>query len=266
MSLLQEVFQITQTDSLLGASKCLASGFRCVKERATTLEDLVAAAGVAGVSIRWEREAPFEGRYLSSKGREEITLVRSANPERLRFTLAHELGHMLVSRLLGREMAPKYRSATLRMQVAEEERLANAIAAEILMPANRFGRFFVVDGVTFESLEKARRFFQTSFSAALRRVSEVARRRLMILNVIPAHIFDPEENCIVDDATIISPDEGPKMVREQICIVSAPTFTEIKRARRVDLVIKSPLGLTRSIFDVRTSKTPCQNADLLAAL
>jgi hypothetical protein len=71
---------------------------------------------------------------LPGRNGHTILIKRTSSGRRRRFSIAHELGHILL-----RARATKFRGGN-RERAAQEERLCDEIAAELLMPETLFGR------------------------------------------------------------------------------------------------------------------------------
>ena len=99
-------------------------------------------AHIAGAKLRFE---PFEGRIsgMVNRSPDGSTLigVNSSHPEtRQRFTIAHELGHMLLHKdeqfHVDESASIRFRDEESRLATKSEEIEANQFAAELLMPAS----------------------------------------------------------------------------------------------------------------------------------
>jgi Zn-dependent peptidase ImmA (M78 family) len=99
-------------------------------------------AHVAGAKIQFE---PFEGRisgmvHRSPDGSTIIGVNSSHAETRQRFTIAHELGHMLLHKdekfHVDESASIRFRDEESSLATKSEEIEANQFAAELLMPAN----------------------------------------------------------------------------------------------------------------------------------
>ena len=77
---------------------------------------------------------------LSDTGEFNICYRVDRPHQRVRFTIAHEIGHILLAKFSG---MPLTRRASNPTSEYKEERLANRIAAELLMPKKEFLRCFL---------------------------------------------------------------------------------------------------------------------------
>lgn len=95
-----------------------------VKDYATLLYKPIPIQGVDGVSLN-----------IKTPGKTPMVIVNSSLPlKRQRFTLAHELGHLIIPWHLGTIVDDIYTDAYKNYSYQELEQEANRFAAEILMP------------------------------------------------------------------------------------------------------------------------------------
>ena len=125
----------------------------------------------------------FEGALLKDPANPRWGIFYNTNiphPGRIRFTLAHELGHyMLHRREAGLEGFECGSGDMLRYDtgyaVREEE--ANAFAAALLMPAHDFRRQVEHEGFSFDLLEHCADRYGVSLTSAVLRWLDVTPRR-----------------------------------------------------------------------------------------
>lgn len=133
------------------------------------VEDIARQMGVVEIS---NREMVGDG-YLArrSDGGLAIRLKSGVSHSRRRFTIAHEVAHIIIAKVAGEELTcPVMRGVD---RSAEQERLADMIAAEILMPSWAVRTLFDSSSPSVRVLMELRQMFQVSLSALLRRVTEV---------------------------------------------------------------------------------------------
>ncbi|MCZ7459189.1 ImmA/IrrE family metallo-endopeptidase [Streptomyces sp. WMMC940] len=111
------------------------------------VEQLAADHG-ALVSASPFRDGDVSGMLLRREGQPPVIGVNGAHPERRqRFTIAHELGHLLLHPgreiVLDRPVRVNLRDKTSSMATDQEEIEANAFAASLLMPAEMVRRELV---------------------------------------------------------------------------------------------------------------------------
>lgn len=169
------------------------------------------------ICLRLENDTTFEGRFcLSPERGAEITIRKSdyeANNKqrRVRFTIAHEIGHWIIHEAIGSTRASLFRSPLLSTEEeCEEERIADLLAAELLMPL-RAMRHFASHPYCHSIIYEGLRAFNVSKLAFMRRYADTADKSVVSINVLPKKFKDPFGGCFVDDAWVVEP---PKRLRE----------------------------------------------------
>ena len=107
-----------------------------------------------------------------------VVINENAPHPRQRYSLAHELGHIMLletdSSALRPTRATRYRSSNSATQAKKtEERLCDAIAAELLMPEEIFTREVEKSGRSLEHLPRLANAFDTSLTATAIRYWEL---------------------------------------------------------------------------------------------
>jgi Zn-dependent peptidase ImmA (M78 family) len=134
-------------------------------------------AAELGIPVH-DRETPGVDGYVEHvDGKPTIVLNPAAPPARKRFTLAHELGHVMLMRETRRLQLDfrRYRSGVPKPPSKPdpmEEWLCNLFAAELLMPVVDMRLFWQARVVAPSTLKECAGFFQVSLSAACRRAVE----------------------------------------------------------------------------------------------
>lgn len=103
------------------------------RDRAFDLEQVLEEMEI-DVVRDWPQGTPGEAMSLDLDDREVILADPSMGSRRFRFTLAHELGHLLLSH----GAAPCSTSAIHGRSADPQEQDANAFASELLMPSRQF--------------------------------------------------------------------------------------------------------------------------------
>ncbi len=138
---------------------------RCISER-------------LGVRKVYFDDMPYEGLLFpsSTDSSYEIAINQWAPKSRQRFTLAHELGHIVLHKLLPETRQYEQRTVLTPLGSEAEEIICDAIAAEILMPMSK-ARYAIndCDDALMATLKLASKF-EVSISAAAFRVREVSSR------------------------------------------------------------------------------------------
>ncbi len=123
------------------------------------IENLTDYCERAGILVIWcELEKGIDGVTMSVRDLPPcIFLNQSAPPDRMRFSLAHELGHVIMHRVPTDHI--------------EEE--ANAFAGELLVPEKQFRRSLIGQRVTLEWLARQKAYWHTSMAFLLYRAGAV---------------------------------------------------------------------------------------------
>jgi hypothetical protein len=129
------------------------------------LHDLAAALGVAEI-----RQASMveDGRLERDGGRTVIYLREETGPQRQRFTLAHELAHLILA-----EPDRDFVAHRREVYFSSEERFCDQFAASLLMPRHWVQREFHQAPVRLGVARNMANQAQTSLSACLVRLREV---------------------------------------------------------------------------------------------
>jgi hypothetical protein len=154
---------------------CHALGFEGRKRRPKV--DVYELAERAGAEARIEHGLHEDGRVEDSPLHTRILLWSSPAETRRRFTLGHELGHLVLSdprvfRMVQLELGGKW------LQV---ERLCDAFSAELLMPRLWVARRYVDSEEGFDVLRDLTHEASVSFSAGFIHLASVLRWRASLL-------------------------------------------------------------------------------------
>ena len=126
------------------------------------LENLAKALGVSAIV---EERLPFDGGVFSEGIELTIKINSDTIPARRRFTLAHELAHLIIS-------AGKARSARRCLKSDPLEKACDCIAAELLMPLDE-ARGFLEKRTSMGALLSFSDRFNVSLYAASVRIKEL---------------------------------------------------------------------------------------------
>ena len=151
------------------------------------LEALDSSVNLEGLAKKWgvkaieEHALSSEGLILPTRGGYKIIINEEAIPTRRRFSLAHELGHLLLHKSGISDLAsPKGKQRGSLGSDWDEERLCDQIAAEILMPKMVFYEDGWMEGWSLKSLRTLASMYKTSLSAtAVRMVDLMPEEALM---------------------------------------------------------------------------------------
>lgn len=154
------------------------------------LPDLNIIAKNEGISIIYDHyDRSFEGMTICSNGQFfihiDLDLVKDQNSGRNRFTLAHELGHVLIDEhrvgLLSHNLEPHSSDYLLGNNDKLIELEADYFASALLMPEDIFrkkaGDFS--NPFSFETIKKLSSYFNTSILATLLRFSEIGSEAVL---------------------------------------------------------------------------------------
>lgn len=156
----------------------------------TALNSLIPRSSLAAIPVNVETAARYVGieRIVDSElsncdgllsatpsGSYVATLATGQTNLRRRFTLAHEIGHAVVYRSIGRigdiSTATELRCRPETVDGQDEERLCDILATELLMPRDRFVEVMEDSGVCATTVPVIARQFGVSLQAASRRIA-----------------------------------------------------------------------------------------------
>jgi Zn-dependent peptidase ImmA (M78 family) len=142
------------------AVQALVHRFRTGNE---SLEDIARQNGVERIITE---PLPFDGGVYNLNGERLIKLNSLAAPVRQRFTLAHEVGHLILENLLN---TPPECTTDIHL-----ERACDAIAVELLMPINEVTKLAREIGTQSpEKLGKVAKHFGVSLRTAAQRLYDL---------------------------------------------------------------------------------------------
>jgi Zn-dependent peptidase ImmA (M78 family) len=220
------------------------------------------------VSITRKDTVGFEGRFTwDLDGNEEIVISRNLSGRRFRFTLAHELGHLLLKRFSDSEDGGDRFSTPgfpRQRDMAGEERVANLIAAEILLPFNAVVDLLRQRRLTLSLIGELSERFDVNQNAAMRRVADLLDISLVRVSVVPNRFCNLESPAIVDDAMICLPQQRVLYQQSGVRILRRIPFSKIVSSRSVRLGLICSCGRMNADFDVSYWSSPIPNAALFA--
>lgn len=104
-----------------------------------------------------------------------VRLRQGRGQQRQRFTLAHELAHVALSRP---QSGPYHRAP---FASSEEERLCDLVAGALLLPADRVEDAFPPGPVTLQTLRAHSESAMVSLAACVLRINQLTRRQLCLI-------------------------------------------------------------------------------------
>lgn len=124
------------------------------------------------IIIEYESTEKFDGvSFWSDKGNPIIIINKTFSNDRKRFTLAHELGHILMHNFA----IPDHR---------DKEKEANQFASEFLMPAESIKH--TLKNLKISSLAEIKRYWLTSMASIIRRAKDlnyIDKDKYLYLNI-----------------------------------------------------------------------------------
>ncbi|SDE11508.1 helix-turn-helix domain-containing protein [Niabella drilacis] len=171
-------------------------------EPVTNIYNLLERNGI--IIIEHDASEKFDGvSFVSDKGYKLIILNKNFSNDRKRFTLSHELGHLLLH-IIDNPILPLYRED-------KKESEANEFASSFLMP-----RDVIIDSLynlTLRNLAELKRYWQTSMASILRRAKDlncISPERYQYLNIeLSRHGYKTQEPI---EVTI----DGPKLYKKAV--------------------------------------------------
>jgi len=145
----------------------------------TNLEVIATDLGVD--SIKKEPLA-VEGLLVREEGKYSIKVKADRSPARQRFTIAHELGHLIVREAGNLALRPTGAERSLpHSQYGWEEELCDYAAAQLLIPDDWASAFVHGRRPDFSTIAEMAKLCETSLEVAARRLVEQASWRCRLL-------------------------------------------------------------------------------------
>lgn len=196
-----------------------------------------------GLSVVPRDDVPDARTVKSSNGRAVIEYNPNQPPARVRFSLAHEIGHTLFENYLE---APRNRTQLLQDHddAWQLELLCNIAAAEILMPEGPFIR--EVEGeINIEKLMTVRKKYDVSPEAFLIRTARTTNQPIAIFAAARSSDEDRSEYrldyCIASNSSPIKMASGLRIPEETVlkeCVAIGFTARGIERWGGTEVVVE----------------------------
>lgn len=150
-----------------GTAQQRARAFIAAVDISAIRTDLTAYAQAANAILRMEPLEPGQSGFTLTRpnGQHVITVNSLETEERLRFTVCHEIGHIVLGLPSSHEEIPSWAFA----KRDPNEILCDVFAAELLMPCRLFKKRIPAGEPSIEVLEALAGEFGTSFPAAASR-------------------------------------------------------------------------------------------------
>ncbi|MFL6197761.1 MAG: DnaB-like helicase C-terminal domain-containing protein [Thermoanaerobaculia bacterium] len=138
----------------------------------------------AGIAITLKKLPPeMEGLSITSQARDLIVVdTNGVSPTRLRFTLAHELGHQL----LGHSSSPCSTHSIHEFPKDNQERDANKFAVALLMPPDLFSADVALRGPAFREISSLAELYGVSLTAAAIRYMDFTEQCCALVCIRPS--------------------------------------------------------------------------------
>ncbi len=131
--------------------------------------DIVRMACMMGYTVEYA-DIQWSGYIPENENR--IIVRRADLPARQRFTIGHEIGHILLQLTTGCSMDECARLGTTQYDL--EEDIADTLAADMLMPAREFkAELRKYEQPSIYAIKRIARVFGVSFTACMRRITEI---------------------------------------------------------------------------------------------
>lgn len=162
-------------------------------------QDILAMASDLGVSSVEPRDISSDG-YLGVLHDKSVVIRyrRDNSANRNRFTIAHELGHILIARALGRGLERRVDREGTRDNA--EERAANRIASELLMPEESVAQALSARHTIWSVVHGLRRRFRVSETAMVLRVLEIRGVLAVLVRICNSRV-DSAGRCLTRSDT-----------------------------------------------------------------
>jgi hypothetical protein len=205
----------------------------------------------------------------------KVTIATSGrgNYQRQRFTLAHEIGHFVVRETIfplgWNTSETRFRTVGLHDNGGrkEEEMLANALAAEILMPAREIETACSMStprevAVLVRQLASK---FGSSRIATLKRVCDVSDWEAVLLTLIRRRELSPSSEARIDQCQWFTPYSTTRYLRENAIMIDPPSFSVLATSDLIPLHVRVVSSSWRNEFSISQGSGVVATAYALAA-
>lgn len=132
-------------------------------------------------------DIPCDGLLMPvSEDRYEVRVSCNAPRSRQRFSVAHELGHVVLQKLGLAEHDEAHRETASVKTHSLEERFCDAFASAVLMPRDKFQEEAERLSMSIQTFRELSRRFDVSLSAAARRYFEIMRTPAFAITTLRA--------------------------------------------------------------------------------
>lgn len=271
MSVRQRFLESQSTTSVLHA--CGRAARKYLSDHGSRLQpvNLEAFAREHGITIQEDPSLRAEGMLeRGAAGQATIRLRPFASARRRRFTLAHEIGHWI----LQEEMSDLPRDDRNRPfwglsrgpeEIQEEEKLANLLAAELLLPRRAVEEVAGSKSLLAAVRELCRTYF-VSRVAAIRRIADLGGRDLLFVELIPRRFHNLATPAEVDDAVLARAGNATVYTRERTRLINSVPFETLARSKRMTLHFETMFEDVHTEFELDSAMRPIPHVYGLASL
>ena len=160
---------------------------RSVVGSPTKMRELAGALNVSRIITRPLNQSDagiLDGMLIPVDDSYVIALNENVSETRQRYSLAHEIGHLILMKdeaLSSRSSTHRRLRSSVTHEDPREERLCEAIAAELLMPSELFARRLSSLGCTLGNVPSLAQEFGTSITSTAIRYTEVLRHPCLLV-------------------------------------------------------------------------------------
>jgi|GEM_PF-5163691 len=219
--------------------------------------DPFALIHAAGIKVIFDANLAGDGRIVPlPDSSAEIRLNSNRSKSRVRFTAAHEFAHWL---LIQSGVCGSQRSKN----IAEEESIANKLAAELLMPDREARRRIEsIQDVRAASRELST-YFKVSEDAATLRLFDLLKLSAIRIVVIPSRLRDANTAAVVDVAATRHEGYWGQFKPGRLKIMGTPRYCDIVSRPFQNLAFEYGTKVFRLGAQVTTHRAPIDHAVLL---
>lgn len=220
--------------------------------------DLRAICAAVGLGIQYKPIRVDSLLHETESG--FVAVVNSAiNKPRQRFSIAHEIGHVVLYKTTGLTQAFGHLSADTRLSIeaSEVEHLCDWFASELLMPLANWQRDIVDEGISLKVVKRLVSRYGVSLAAAAKRVVDVNVWKCAIAVWEPIYEADKlvELKPVQFSSNIaFGSNNWPKSIpnRQEFCIPGSPLYA-LEQGMETTGEISLPFDGVKDIYLAQSS-------------
>ena len=229
--------------------------------------NLNAIARANDIEVVYTTDTQYEGMIeRDASGRATIVLRKGMPRQRERFTLAHELGHWLLQQeLIGTTKGQLFRGlSTNRVEMRQEEYLANLLAAELLMPFHATKGCFDWTHPLQSTFRVCSRF-GVSRIAAVRRVADLFSTNLLLLQLLG---YKSKSGSIaqIDDAVLATAKGKAVFARNTTRLLEVYSFSLFEQEHTIEMKLRTIKGDIATAFETSFRSRPIPHSFALGVV